>query len=156
VSIGETVNFRITLKHTPEAARYDEGTAPPPEMRRSKIGTAALVSPEQLAALPAEQRAIDSLAALGPFTSRDNSSRVVIDGQPRSIAFLTDGILTTNTYYGNRAGVAPHLSPDSVQEFQVLAGNSAPEFGAAMGGIVNAATRGGTETLHGSIYDYLD
>jgi hypothetical protein len=70
-----------------------------------------------------------TLAVLGPFTTRDNSGRVVIDGQARSNGFLTDGILTTNTYQRNPAGIAPHLSPDSVQEFQVVAGNYAPEFG---------------------------
>jgi len=43
---------------------------------------------------------------------------------------------------------------DGVQDFQVLASDEPAEYGRAMGGIVNAATRSGTTRYHGSAYEY--
>lgn len=156
VFVGQTLNFQVTMKHTPGTAKYDEGTIPTPEVREWKAGTSTVVTPAQLAQLPAASRHLDPIVTIAPFVSRDNTGRVVIDAQARSNAFLEDGILTTNTYYEERPRIAPQLTLDSIQELQVVAGNYAPEFGGALGGIVNAATRGGTSAVRGSLYEYFD
>jgi outer membrane receptor protein involved in Fe transport len=43
---------------------------------------------------------------------------------------------------------------DSVQEFTVLTSNYSAEFGRASGGIVNVATKAGTNDFHGTVYEF--
>ncbi|HEY2012677.1 MAG TPA: TonB-dependent receptor, partial [Bryobacteraceae bacterium] len=81
--------------------------------------------------------------------------RLVFTGQPFSNVFLQDGIGTTNSYYQERSALAPQLSLDTVHEFQVLSADYAADYGGAMGGVINAATRGGSENYHGTAYEYF-
>ena len=46
-------------------------------------------------------------------------------------------------------------STDSIQEVAILTSNFAPEFGTAGGAVVNRVTKSGTNSFHGSVYDYL-
>jgi outer membrane receptor for ferrienterochelin and colicin len=43
---------------------------------------------------------------------------------------------------------------DSVQEFRVLSSDFTAEYGRASGGVINVATKSGTNTLHGSAYEF--
>jgi hypothetical protein len=44
---------------------------------------------------------------------------------------------------------------DAMQEFRVLENNYAAEYGQSQSGVVTEATRSGTNTLHGSLFEYL-
>ena len=44
---------------------------------------------------------------------------------------------------------------DAIQEFKVLTTAYAPEWGRTSGGIVTFATKAGTNTFHGSVFEYL-
>ena len=46
-------------------------------------------------------------------------------------------------------------SQDAVQEFRVINSDYSTEFGRAVGGIVNIITKSGTNTFHGSVYEYF-
>ena len=46
-------------------------------------------------------------------------------------------------------------STDSIQEVAILTSNFAPEFGTAGGAVVNMVTKSGTNSFHGTVYDYL-
>ena len=78
---------------------------------------------------------------------------MVTRGLPFSNTLLTDCIDTTNGYFFEKPGIAREISQDAVQDFQVLASDASAEYGRAMGGIVNAATRSGTTGYHGSAYE---
>jgi len=47
------------------------------------------------------------------------------------------------------------LGVDAIQEFSVLTSNYSAEYGKTSGGVVNAITRSGTNTFHGSAYEFL-
>jgi Carboxypeptidase regulatory-like domain/TonB dependent receptor len=47
------------------------------------------------------------------------------------------------------------VSQEAVQEFNILTSSFAPEYGQALGGVVNVVTRGGGNDWHGSAYAYL-
>ena len=47
------------------------------------------------------------------------------------------------------------VSMDAVAEVKVLLTNYQAEYGRSAGAIINAVTRSGTSTFHGSLYDYL-
>jgi Carboxypeptidase regulatory-like domain len=46
-------------------------------------------------------------------------------------------------------------SQEAVQEFRVINSSYSTEFGRAVGGIVNIITKSGTNTIHGSLYEYF-
>jgi len=46
-------------------------------------------------------------------------------------------------------------SQEAVQEFRVINSSYSTEYGRAVGGIVNIITKSGTNTLHGSLYEYF-
>lgn len=51
---------------------------------------------------------------------------------------------------GERAGFAPTLPLDSVQEFQIIRAGYTPEFGRSTGGAITAITKSGTNAFHGN------
>jgi len=64
--------------------------------------------------------------------------------------FTLDGTDNSDTYNSNSSRLP---SPDALQEFTVESNYSA-EFGQGAGVAVTAVTRSGTNSLHGSVYDY--
>jgi hypothetical protein len=68
---------------------------------------------------------------------------VLLEGQDLSMPLSPDG----------SDAVAP--SVDALQEITVQTSNFAAEYGQAAGGLFNFTTRSGTNTLHGSLFEYL-
>jgi hypothetical protein len=99
-----------------------------------------------------------NLALLGAGVSSSGGIGVGIGpsvgGQrPRNNNFTIEGV------DNNRKDVTgPTLSipNDSVAEFTVLQNQFSAEFGHSSGGQFNTVLRGGTNTIHGSIYEYLE
>jgi len=52
-------------------------------------------------------------------------------------------------------GVRATVSQEAVQEFQVITSNYMPEYGRAMGGVVNIVTKSGSNAIHGDLFGYL-
>ncbi|MBV6429957.1 MAG: hypothetical protein IANPNBLG_00060 [Bryobacteraceae bacterium] len=73
-------------------------------------------------------------------------------GRPVTNEILVDGLPTTNpsdqTYT-----LTP--SPDAIQEFKVLTTPFSAEWGHTGGGVMILTSRGGTNNLHGYVYDYF-
>jgi len=69
-----------------------------------------------------------------------------------SVTYLLDGG-NNNSLLSN--AVVANPNPDAVGEFRVLESNYSAEYGRNAGGIVSVVTKSGTNTLHGSAYDYL-
>jgi hypothetical protein len=70
-----------------------------------------------------------------------NQSAQYIDGAP------------INASYANSAALVPN--PDVIQEFQVATNNVSPEYGRFAGGVINMATKSGTNQFHGALYEYV-
>jgi len=70
-----------------------------------------------------------------------NEGAMYLDGQPLNIGYI------------NLPFIVP--TQDSVNEFKVLDNNLGPEWGKFAGGVINISTKSGTNTWHGSGYDYL-
>jgi outer membrane receptor protein involved in Fe transport len=75
-----------------------------------------------------------------------------INGQrSASTNILLDGVDNNDQF---TATVGQSVPLDSVQEFQVITGNFSAEFGRASGGIVNVATKSGSNNFHGTLYEF--
>ncbi len=70
-----------------------------------------------------------------------NQSGSYLDGVPLNVSYINAVILVP--------------TQDAIQEFRVVTNNVGPEFGRFAGGIVNLASKSGTNDLHGSVYEFL-
>ena len=65
--------------------------------------------------------------------------------------YLIDGVNTTNIAVG---GVGKSFQMDFVEEVQVKSSSFEAEFGGALGGVINAIARRGSNNWHGSLMTY--
>ena len=91
-----------------------------------------------------QNTAVRSYAGWGNFSSNG--------GLSGANAMLVDGG-SVNMF----ALYAPSLIPpvDATQEFRVATNNYSAEFGRSSGAVVNISIKSGTNTLHGSLYEFL-
>jgi len=73
-------------------------------------------------------------------------------GTANQSATLYDGVPMTTTY-GNLVALVP--SQDSVSEFRVQTNNNSAEYGRFTGGVINIASKSGSNAFHGDAFDYL-
>jgi hypothetical protein len=82
-----------------------------------------------------------------------NSGQVSVNGQRESAnSFLVNGGDVEESVQ-NGASIIPTL--DSIEEFRLLTNSFNAEYGRFSGAIVNVLTKGGTNNLHGSVYEFL-
>lgn len=86
-------------------------------------------------------------------TGASATSGLSFNGQnARNNNVTIDGL--DNNDEGNGT-VRTTFSQDAVQEFQVIGANSSAEFGRAIGGVVNIVTKGGSNDLHGTLFNFI-
>jgi hypothetical protein len=73
-------------------------------------------------------------------------------GQAGQSQILLDGVATNGAYL-NVVTVVP--TQDAIQEFKVQTNNLGPEYGRFAGGVINLSTKSGTNSFHGSVYEFL-
>jgi hypothetical protein len=73
-------------------------------------------------------------------------------GTANQSASYYDGV-PLNITYGNLVGLVP--SQEAVAEFRVQTNNNSAEYGRYTGGVVNMASKSGTNKFHGSLYEFL-
>lgn len=70
-----------------------------------------------------------------------NEGAEYLDGQPLNIGYINLPLLVP--------------TQDSISEFKVQYNNLGPEWGKFAGGVINLSTKAGTNTWHGSAYEYI-
>jgi outer membrane receptor protein involved in Fe transport len=97
----------------------------------------------------------DLVGTSGNVTEDSNSGRGAgysINGMRSSDTdILLDGGENVDLF---TATVGQSVPLDSVQEFSVLTNNFTAEYGRAGGGVVNVATKSGTNAFHGTLYEF--
>ncbi len=107
-----------------------------------------------IATMPLNTRNFVQLATLSPGVELPPGTVLprINGGRPRTNEYLFDGISALQPEPG-QVVFFPIL--DDIQEFTVEANNVPAEFGRFNGGVVNVATRSGSNTLHGSLFEYF-
>ncbi|PYY20278.1 MAG: hypothetical protein DMG60_00775 [Acidobacteria bacterium] len=111
----------------------------------------------QLATLEPGVSSIRTENSLGNRVQQGEGQQMSISGgRPWQNNYRLDGI-SINDYANGAPGSAlgVNLGVDAVQEFSVVSNGYPAEYGRSSGGIVNAITRSGTNSLHGSAYEFL-
>lgn len=120
----------------------------------------SVVTSQEIAQMPTLTRNIYDLVALASNATQDSVAGLgdargagyAINGQrSASTSILLDGGENVNLF---TATVGQRVPQDSVQEFRVVSNGMTAEYGRASGGVVNVATKSGTNAFHGSLYEY--
>lgn len=114
------------------------------------------ISRQDIASMPTISRnPYDLVKTIGNVSDADPGGRgvgVAINGQrSSSTAILLDGVSNSNAF---DTTVAIPVPTDSINEFTILTSDFTAEYGGASGGVVNVATKQGTNDFHGSAYEF--
>ncbi len=116
------------------------------------------VTSRPLVNLPLNGRNVLSLALLQPGVTEVNpgsgaaGSFGISGGRSDSVTYLLDGGMNNNLLNN---GVVMNPNPDAVAEFRILTSNYTAEYGRNGGGIVSVVTKSGTNSIHGSAFEFL-
>jgi hypothetical protein len=88
-----------------------------------------------------------------PVSGAGNAGNLSVNGEREAAnAFLVNGG-DVEEGRNNGASIVPVL--DSIQEFRILTSSFDPEYGRFSGGIVNVVTKSGTNSFHGTVFEFL-
>ena len=116
------------------------------------------VTSRPLVNLPLNGRNVLDLALLQPGVTEKNPDAggegtfSVAGGRPDSITYLLDGGIN-NEIQGN--GVVLNPNPDTIAEFRILTSNYTAEYGRNGAGVISVVTKSGTNSIHGSAFEFL-
>jgi Carboxypeptidase regulatory-like domain len=156
-----TVNVTLQVGTSVETVNVSE------ELPLLDLSTAAIggvVEPEQMENLPMLGRNSNSLMVLEPgvIATRATTSAPVLEShyqffsingsRPNQSQFLLDGGNDTNLAFNG-----PEYTPlvEEVQEYRTQTSNFSAQYGNSAGGVINIATKAGTNDFHGSLFEYL-
>ncbi len=158
VSVGSanTINAKLSVQGSDQVVEVAANSLSGINLENAE--NSQVVNSQQILELPTETRNPYDLVSLSGSVSSDPSatsrgaSGVNIGGaRSASTEILLDGI--ENTYLFS-VGVATTVPLDAVQEFRVITSNFGPEYGRASGGVVNVITKSGTNSFHGTGYEF--
>ena len=163
LTVGQTANADVSLK-VASGEQNVVVTTETPVIETTKTEISQVVQPQQIEALPISGRLFTDFALLTPgvATSRTSLGTTFTDFETTQISFggmrsfsneiMVDGADFVSMHTGVQRVTPPQ---ESVQEFRVVNNSFGTEYGRAAGGIVNIVTKSGTNTLHGSVYEYF-
>ncbi len=152
LSVGQTVGVDLTLTVGSQQTVTVNADAPILQSQTSDIQTT--IPGHIIVAMPLNTRNFIQLTTLAPGVALPPGTLLprINGGRPRTNEYLYDGISALQPEPGQ---VAYFPILDSIAEFTVQSNNVAAEFGRFNGGVVNVATRSGSNAIHGSIFEYF-
>ncbi len=173
LTVGAQQVIDLTLQVGSAAHTVVEVTTEAPAVQLASSDISAVVNATTVRELPLNGRSWTDLAALQPGVdtiqtqptfavgadrgNRGFGQQLTISGaRPQQNNYRLDGV-SLNDYANGAPGsvLGGNLGVDAIQEFSVLTSNYSAEYGKTSGGVVNAITRSGTNTFHGSAYEFL-
>jgi hypothetical protein len=163
LTVGQTATIDVTLavQGRTEAVNVTVST---PAIEPSRTELSSVIETQQIATLPISGRLFTDFALLTPgvTTGRTSVGSTITEFEVSRVSFAgmrdlsnlvtVDGADHINTATGSQRATPPQ---ESVQEFRVVNNSFGAEYGRALGGIVNIVTKSGTNSFHGSVYDYF-
>lgn len=173
LTVGAQQVLNISLQVGAAAQRVEiEVTDMEAAVELASSSVDGVVSAATIVELPLNGRDWTTLAALQPGVSkvltqqpnvgnslggRGYGQEFAISGtRPQLNNYRIDGISVVD-YAGGSPGstLGVALGVDAIAEFSVVTSNASAEYGRSSGGVINAITRSGTNTIHGSAFWFL-
>jgi hypothetical protein len=161
LAVSTTVRVDATLP-VGNATETVTITAESPLLQTDRAEVARNFAPQTVVTLPLANRNYEAmagtLAGVAPPVENNNSrdpadSTILnVNGQPVSAnVTIMDGIDDHDPILGNTVYLP---SSELVDEVHISTSNYAAEFGRVGGAVINVVTKGGTNELHGSLYEF--
>jgi outer membrane receptor for ferrienterochelin and colicin len=152
VSIDLTTEIDFSLPETVlEMGESVTIVAERPMVVKDLTASTAIVGAEEMEALPVTE--VNEAIELQAGLIKDAGGGLhVRGGRSGEISYWVDGISITDVYDG---GTVVDINKNMVQELQVITGAFNAEYGQAMSGIVNIATKAGSNRFGGNISAYF-
>lgn len=165
LGLGSTVRVTLALavprveqKATVSGKRETaEGNTIAPPVNKDEAWVSSFFAGQTVTYLPLRDREFTQLAQLGAgMTEDEDGDGLIVDGQrANAIIMQVDGVSFNDPLQGGRRGVndGAFLLPQTVvREFQVVRSGVTAEVGGTNAGLVNVATKEGSNRLHGESF----
>jgi len=168
------VNDSLTLNRTMVAGSVGETitvTADQVQLNLENGMSQSIVTGTQIRELPLNNRNYEQLLLLQPGVSYGGASDQLYignslpSGTSNTVAFSVNGARPTannwtidgadNVDRGANLTLLTYPSVDAIAEFKTLRGTYTAEFGRSASGQINVVTRSGTNSIHGSAYEFF-
>src|SRR5437867_5775914 len=164
LEVGQTVALNITLQ-LGSVSETVTVTGESPLLEVSKADRGMVIDNLRVTELPLNARNPFMLSYLAPGITYDGPATYqrpvdngaiadwsINGGQNRNNEFLLDGAPNNSIQGGNNIAFVPPV--DSVQEFKIVTNSYDAQYGRTAGGVINVSLKSGTNTLHGSVYEF--
>ncbi len=165
VAVGQELGVNINLK-TGAATETVTVTEAPPQLQTEEGSVGQVVTERTVNSLPLNGRNFTFLAQLGAGV---NTAQADTRGNSASGAFTANGLRPAQNNYlldgiDNNSNAVDFLNGtnfvilppvDAIQEFKVQTADYSAELGRAAGAVLNATIKSGTNSLHGSVWEFF-
>ncbi len=162
VSQVAVINAQLGVGNLTESVNV---SADAPLLETSKADRGTVVDQARIAELPLQSRSPMALATLiagvtynaqaiylRPFDNGALADWSMNGGQNRNNEFLLDGAPNNANQGGNNIAYVPPA--DAVQEFKMQTNSYDAQYGRTAGGVMNMSLKSGTNSFHGTAYEY--
>ena len=157
VQVQSTVRLDAAMQ-VGDVGQTIEVTGQAPLLQTDNATVGQVVEGQIVTDMPLNGRNVFALIALAPGVIPQGGALSgslnfqISGGMPNQGVTFIDGAPFMNSKL-NTAGFQP--AQDVIQEFQVMSHNVGPEYGGTLNGVINLATKSGTNQYHGTAYEYL-
>lgn len=150
--VGETVEVNLSL--TPGTEQTVTVTSDTPLLQTQTSNVQTNIAGSAVTAMPLNSRNFVQLTTLAPGIELPPGTVLprINGGRPRTNEYLFDGISALQPEPGQ---VVFFPIIDDIAEFTVETNNVPAEFGRFNGGVVNVATKAGSNSFHASLFEFL-
>ena len=159
LTVGQILTIPVTVKVSSVATQVVVSDVPVIEI--TKTESSSTLSEAAIAQTPVLGRKFEDLLTLTPGVSISqgpDGDEININGQRGIFNNISlDGGDYNNGFFGEQMGgqrAAVDITLEAVKEFQIVASGANAENGRTAGGVVNVITKSGTNSLHGSLFEY--
>jgi outer membrane receptor protein involved in Fe transport len=164
ISIGRSIQQTVRLAPG-KVQQQITVSEQPPAIDPSQTSEATTIDPGRIEESPVVSRNYLDFALLAPQLTRSNrqgpngSNGALSDSgftfaglRSRSNSLYIDGVENNDEFTG---AVRTELSPETVEEFQVVNNGLSAESGGGAGGPINVVTKSGVNTVHGDAFVFM-
>ena len=164
LSLNQSARVDVQMK-VGQVSETVEVTGAAPVLQTETTEVSTLIDAAAVTAVPLAGRNYLQLGLLAPGTTTNNPSGINephnLDGNGRPFIngnreqanqYFLDGILNSEDK-NNETSFMPNI--DAIQDFNIITQNASTEFGDYEGGIISVSTKSGTNSYHGTVYEFL-
>lgn len=153
IGTPQVVDIRLEVGGASEVVRVEAAAE---QIQTSNATLGNVIEQKAIANLPLNGRNPLNLLIYEPGVVQRSGGTVNVNGARSTAVNVTiDGIEANESTNPNPVNNIFRLNPDNVQEFKVTTSNPTPEEGRNSGANVSIATRSGTNSIHGTMFEFF-